>query len=154
MVVELNYLNNLLKPFKSDLSNKPVAAISGFSVDCSLALFIKYLGYKVLAVSDKKAGLVDYGGNGGLDVFALSILKKRGIGFNKISIYKVKNTKPEFLVKLEVDLLIVHGRAVITEENAGDIRARIVLKTSAASITRGAEEIMAEKQVKIISFDP
>lgn len=154
MVVELNYLNNLLKPFKSDLSNKPVAAIHGFTVDSNLAQLIKYLGYKVLAVSDKKAGLVDYGGNGGLDVFALSILKKRRIGFNKISMSKVKNTKPEFLVKLEVDLLIVHGRAVITEENADEIRARIVLKTSGASITRGAEEIMAEKQVKVISFYP
>ncbi len=154
MVVELNYLSNLLKPFKSDLSHRPVAAISGFSVDCNIAQIINYIGYKVLAVSDKNAGLVDYGGNGGLDVYALSILKKRGIGFNKISINKVKNTKPEFLVKLEVDILIVHGRAIINEENAGDVRARIVLKSGAASITKRAEEILAEKQIKIISFNP
>lgn len=152
MVVELNYLSNLLKRYTSYLSDKPIAAISGFDTDYNFAQLIKYLGYRVLAVSDKNAALVDYSGNGGLDVFRLSVLKKQGLSFSDLKLDSVKNTKPDFLVKMEVDILIVQSRAAINEGNADDVRARIVLKAKEASITKRAQQILEEKQIRVITL--
>lgn len=132
--------------------NHFVVALSGFNLSQQFAKYLKTAGFKVIAVSDKTSGLVDYGGNGGLDVSELINFKSEGKDFNEFKKEKVKNTKPEFLIKMEVDVLAIEDKKFLDEENAEDIRAKMVLKMKSGVISRSVQKILKEKQIPIISL--
>jgi glutamate dehydrogenase/leucine dehydrogenase len=142
-------LHDLLK--QTGLVQKPVAAIGGFEEAYEFAKKAKLAGFKVVAVSDKESGLVDYGGNGGLNISKLKVFKKRGKDFRELEIEHVRHTKPEFLMRMEVDVLVPeNSRGVLNESNAGEVRAKVVVATKKGLITREARRILEEKQIPVI----
>ena len=66
---------------------------------------------------------------------------------------KVRRTKPEFLMKMEVDVLVpVNGRGVINKDNASDVRAKVIVQRCRGLITREASKILEEKMIPVIAL--
>ena len=129
----------------------PIAAIGGFDDALEFAQLIKEVGFKLVAVSDKGSGIVDIGGNGGLNVSKLISNKKEGKSFGEMDLEKVRRTKPEFLMRMEVDVLVpINGRGVINKDNAGDVRAKVIVQRCRGLITREASKILEEKMIPVI----
>lgn len=147
-------LENFQKNLKKlGLSERPMVAIGGFEEAWDILRLARKAKFKVIAVADRESGLVDYGGNGGLSVSGLIDFKKSGRGFSEFRTEKVKNTKREFLLKMEVDLLVVDPyEGVLNKENAHDVRAKAVLVVNQISITKDAKRILKEKQIPVLDL--
>lgn len=129
----------------------PIAAIGGFDEALEFAELIKKVGFKLVAVSDQGSGIVDIGGNGGLNVSKLIRQKKKGKSFGEMDLEKVRRTKPEFLMRMEVDVLVpINGRGVINKDNASDVRAKVIVQRCRGLITREASKILEEKMIPVI----
>lgn len=147
----LENLQIILKEIGS--GRAPIAAIGGFDEALEFAQLIKEVGFKLVAVSDKGSGIVDIGGNGGLNVSKLISNKKEGKSFGEMDLEKVRRTKPEFLMKMEVDVLVpVNGRGVINKDNASDVRAKVIVQRCRGLITREASKILEEKMIPVIAL--
>lgn len=147
----LHNLHDLLK--QTGVSQRPVVAVGGFTESQSFAEMAAKAGFKIVAVSDEGSGLVDYGGNGGLNMSKLKTFKKLGISFKELEIENVRHTKPDFLMKMEVDVLVPeNSRGVLNESNANEVRAKVVVATKKGLITREARKILEEKLIPIISI--
>lgn len=138
-------LQNILKSVNA--SKKPIAAVGGFhNGGLKIARTINDFGFKIVAVSDEEAGIVDLGGSKG---FAIN--KLEGKRLSDVDLEKIKKTKPSFLLKMEVDVLVPENiPEVLNEENATDVRAKVVLQMSPRQITKNAEKILEEKQIPVI----
>ena len=137
---------------QSGVTGKPVVAVGGFhNGGLRYILLAKKAGYKIMAVADKSSALIDLGGNGGLNISELINLRKSGSDFSAVNLEKVRKTKPEFLLKMEVDILIPEiFKGVINENNASDIRAKVVIAPEKGLITKNAAKILEEKLIPII----
>lgn len=104
-------------------------------------------GYKVVAVSDSKSGV--YCADG-LDVQKLIQHKEETgsiLGFN----HSCSEITGEELIEVKCDLLIPAAfENTITEENAGKIKAKVVLELANGPVTPGADEILKEKGLTVI----
>lgn len=102
--------------------------------------------FKVVAVSDSKSGIYD---PKGLDIpFALSHKKETGAvaGYDK-----AKEISNEELLALDVDILIPAAlENAITKENAGSIKAEIILELANGPISPDGEEILLKNNKTII----
>lgn len=133
------------------MGRAPIAAIGGFDEALEFAELIKEVGFKLVAVSDQNFGIVDIGGNGGLNVSKLISHKKKGKSFGEIDLEKVRRTKPEFLMRMEVDVLVpINGKGVINKDNASDVRAKVIVQRCRGLITREASKILEEKMIPVI----
>ncbi len=124
------------------------AAIQGYGNAGTFAhkLGVELLGLKVVAVSDSKGG----------------IYKAEGLDYEKVMAHKEKTgsvvgfpgTKAVFneeLLELEVDILFPSAlENVITEVNAGRIRARVSAELANGPTTPEADRILHDKGVYII----
>lgn len=137
---------------QSGVTGKPVVAIGGFhNGGLRYVMLAKKAGYKIMAVSDKSSALIDLGGNGGLNISELIDLRKKGKDFSTLNLDKVRKTRPEFLLKMEVDILIPEiFKGVINENNASDIRAKVVIAPEKGLITKTAAKILEEKLIPVI----
>jgi len=131
---------------KMDLK-KTTCAIQGFGNVGSYAhMFLEEAGVKVVAVSDSKGGA----------------LKKNGIWFNEVAAHKKKTgnvlslpgSEPitnEELLELDVDILVPAAlEDVITDENAGKIRAKLVAEGANGPTAPEADDILFKKGVTLI----
>ena len=131
---------------KMDLK-KTTCAIQGFGNVGSYAhMFLEEAGVKVVAVSDSKGGA----------------LKKNGIWFNEVAAHKKKTgnvlnlpgSEPitnEELLELDVDILVPAAlEDVITDENAGKIRAKLVAEGANGPTSPEADDILFKKGVTLI----
>lgn len=143
-------LQSLLE--KIDLGKKPTIAIQGFgNVGSYFALFAFKAGFKVIAVSDSKTGIVDTAGNGGLDIPKIIELKKAGKSFNEIKIDHTEKIDNQALLELEVDILAPGAlESVINSDNAADVRSNVILELANGPVTAGADKILKEKEVMVI----
>lgn len=143
-------LESLLK--KIDLGKKPSIAIQGFgNVGSYFALFAYEAGFKVVAVSDSKTGIVDTNGNGGLDIPKIIEMKKSGKSFEEIKIDHTEKIDNQALLELEVDILVPAAlEGVINENNALDIRSKVVLELANGPTTKGGDKILEEKEVLVV----
>jgi glutamate dehydrogenase (NAD(P)+) len=104
-------------------------------------------GSRVVAVSDSKGGILNANG---LDLEAVSAHKRDtgsviglGEGCQEIS--------NEELFALDVDVLIPAAlEGVLTQENAGEVRAKIVAELANGPTTPEADQILAERGVFVI----
>jgi len=103
-------------------------------------------GCKVVAVSDSRGGIINEGGLEGEDVFEHK--EKTG------SVVDFPNSEPisnEDLLELDVDILIPAAlENVITDENASNIKARIICELANGPTTPEADEILYNNDVHVI----
>jgi len=110
----------------------------------NMARILSEWGYKIIAVSDSKGGVFDADG---LDVVKLIEHKKEKrtvVGFGS----EISNSD---LLKLECDVLVPAALGgVITKENAGDVKAKVVLELANGPVVPEADEVLFEKEVVIV----
>ena len=103
-------------------------------------------GFKIVALSDSKGGI--YNSNG-LEVRAVEVWKKSQ---GSVAGYpNSRNLTNEELLKLPVDVLAPSAlENVLTEENVGKIRAKIILELANGPTTLEADKIFRRKRVYVV----
>jgi len=121
-------------------------AIQGFgNVGSWSAKFLADWGAKVVAVSDVTAGIYD---SKGLNVDRLKGFHLRHGEIKDAGGERLTNAE---LLGLEVDCLIPAAvENVITAETAGNVRASIVVEGANGPTTAAADDILAEKGIKVV----
>jgi len=106
-------------------------------------------GYKVLAVSDSKTGVYD---ENGLDLAKLVELTKHKQETGSLSGFPdVKEITNAELLELECDLLIPAAfENQITEQNAGNVKAKVILELANGPVTPEADEILFKAGIQVI----
>ncbi len=131
-------------------------AIQGFgNAGSHLARLLHDAGFKVVAVSDSKGGVYD---PAGLDPLHLLKVKEGKGSLNGVycdgSVCYGKEHEEvsnEELLGLDVDVLVPAAlENVITRENAGRVKAKLVLEVANGPTTPEAEEVLHEKGVLVI----
>ena len=130
-----------------DDKSKQRVAIQGFgNVGFYAAKYIHQAGHKIVAVSDSKEGI--YVGDG-IDPIVANNLKESG---KKLSEYPGATviTNEELLVS-DCDILVPAALDnQIREDNAKDIKAKIILELANGPITPEADEILKNKGVMVV----
>lgn len=137
---------------KLGLKKPLTVAIQGFgNVGYNVAKFLYKKGYKIIAITDSKAGI--YSKNG-LNPEMMIIWKKEKGSFDDYKIsksnseYKIKN---EEIFNLEVDVLIPAAiENVITGNNANNIKSKIILEMANNPLTEEAEKILDSRGILIV----
>ena len=102
-------------------------------------------GAKIAAITDSGGGTMR---REGIDVQELKKYKKE---HGSVDGYGGKHLSNRELLGLDVDLLIPASiGGVITKENVGDIKAKLIVEGANAPITKEADEILAKKGVTIV----
>lgn len=131
-------------------------AIQGFgNVGYYIAYFLDKAGMKVVAVSDSKEGI--YVKDGLNPEMTLSCKQKKGylsgcycVG-SVCDLQKGRKITNEELLELDVDVLVPAAlENVITEKNAEQIKAAIILEMANGPITDDADAILAKKKTVVI----
>ena len=137
---EAAYINDI------DLSKAKVA-IQGYGNAGQFAhsLVEEMFGSKVIAISDSKGGILNKSG--------LEAKKSTNTKLEKGSVIKIDGDKisNEELLELDVDVLIPAAlENVITEKNAGKIKARIIVELANGPTTPEADKILHDKGCYVI----
>ena len=129
-------------PFKN-----ATIAIQGYgNVGYNAARILHEWGAKIIAVSDSKGGIINRDGLNPMKVFEHK--KKTG---SVINFDKAENISNKELLELDVDFLIPAAiERQITEENADNIKAKVVVEAANGPTTSKADKILSEKGVKVI----
>ena len=129
-----------------DLS-KATCAVQGFgNAGSNAARLISELGTKVVAVSDSQGGIF---GSKGLDIDAV-IQHKKETG-SVIGFAGAEDISNEELLIIDCDVLIPAAlENVLTENNAADVKAKIIAEAANGPTTPEADKILEEKNVFII----
>lgn len=135
---------------------KLTAAVQGFgNVGYNVAKFLDRAGFKVIAVSDSKGGiLVPDGVNPEL---TLECKKKNGYlagcycSGSVCDLTKGKQISNEALLELPVDVLVPAAlESVITKENAPRIKAKVVLEMANGPTTPEADTLLYKKGIPVV----
>jgi len=142
-------INFAAKALGMELGPKTRAAIHGFGkVAIPAAFDLIDQKVKVVAISDVSCGLYN---PEGLDIKALvEWVKKNKVlkGFPENGVKEISN---EELLALDVDILIPAAiDGVITQDNAKNIKAKIVAEGANAPTTKEAVEILTNRNIFII----
>ena len=121
--------------------------IQGFGkVGWNAARILYDHGAKVIGVSDSKGGIMSQEGLNPYKVYEHKAKTGSVINFPG-----VKTITNEELLELECDVLIPAAiENTITKENAGNIKARIIVEGANGPTTPQADKILMEKGVKIV----
>jgi len=122
-------------------------AVQGFgAVGRHAARFLAGRGAKLVAASDSKGTLAD---RRGLDVAALARLKEQGRGVCDYP--QGEKLDRDAVIGIECDIWIPAARPdVVSEANAGRLRARLVLQGANIPFTPGAEKALAGRGVTVV----
>jgi len=131
---------------KIGLKDKKVA-IQGFgNAGMNMAQLLAEKGYLIVAVSDSKGGIYDLRG--------LNIKEVIAVKESKGSVAEYKNAQKisnEELLESECSILIPSALSgVITEKNAGKIKAKIILELANGPTTPEADEMLFAKKVLVL----
>ena len=126
---------------------KTSVAVQGFgNVGMHIARILHEWGYKVIAVSDSKSGIYNPKGLNIKEVIAHK--EKTG----RLAKFKgAKEISNEELLELKTDVLVPAAlEDQITKENAGKIKAKLILEMANRPITPEADEILLDKHIFIV----
>lgn len=128
-----------------ELSDATIAVQGLGNVGSWACTFLAEKGAKIVAVTDMGGGTVN---REGIDVGELKkYYKERG----SVDGYGGKHLSNRELFGLDVDLLIPAAvGGVITKENAGDVKAKLIVEGANAPVTKEADEILAQKGVTLL----
>lgn len=122
-------------------------AVQGFgTVGSNLSQLLHQEGFKVVAVSDVRGGIF---AADGIDCEKLSAyVQETGSVSNFPGTTPVLNND---LLELDVDVLVPAAvESAITEENANNIRAKLIIEAANGPVTTGAEKMLQEKGIPIV----
>lgn len=131
---------------KIDLQEKKVA-IQGFgNAGMNMAKLLAERGYTIIAVSDSKGGI--YNANG-LDIDeVIDVKEKKGAVSDYAKGIKISNQE---LLESACSILIPSAlNRVITDKNAKNIKAKIVLELANGPTTPEADEILSTRKVLVL----
>ena len=122
-------------------------AIQGYgNAGHNMAILLNELGFKIVAASDSKGGIYAKNGFDPVEVFAHK--EKTG------SVAGFEGTEPitnESLLEVECDILVPAAlENQITQENAGNIKAKIIAELANGPTTPEADEILHQNNIFII----
>jgi glutamate dehydrogenase/glutamate dehydrogenase (NAD(P)+) len=139
-------LKEALKLLNMDKSQGNVA-IQGFgNAGANLARILHEDGYKVIAVSDSKGGILN---KKGLPIG--EVLKHKKETGSVIGFPGAKDITNEELLALECKVLIPAALSdQITKENADNVKAKVILELANAPITVEADDILFKKGITVI----
>ena len=127
---------------------RATAAIQGFgNVGLHSALFLHEKGVKVVAVSDVSEAFYNPNGINIPELILYYNLNNKTIkGYpNSVAI------KHEDLLLLDVDVLIPAAKEdVITQKNAGDVQARIIVEGANGPVSSDADQILHDKNILVV----
>ena len=126
--------------------------VQGFgNVGMNVAKFLHMDGCRIVGVTDMTGGIFD---RKGIDIPSLTFHSEKtgGIrGFSGREIVTNMNEANRRLLSTESDVLIPAAlENQITESNARDVRAKIIVEGANGPVTRGADEILREKEVCVV----
>jgi glutamate dehydrogenase (NAD(P)+) len=129
------------------LGEKCKVVVQGFgNVGNNAAQIFTEHGHTVVAISDSKGGIYN---ENGLDIKKLTEYKKTTgtlTGFENS-----KSITNEELLELECDLLVPAAfENVITDQNAGNVKAKVIMELANGPITPEADEILFGKGIQVI----
>lgn len=145
---------------KMGLKKPLTVAIQGFgNVGSHLAGLLSKNGYRIIALSDSKGGIVDRSGLG-FSIELVQVCKlERGLIADCYCVGSVcdlsKNQKGEIaneeLLELPIDILIPAAMEnVITSENASRVKAKIVFEMANGPISPEADKILDQKKIPVV----
>ncbi len=142
-------LEKAVKMLRLD-SKKTTVAIQGFgNAGSFMAKILSALGYNVVAVSDSRGGVTISAKQSCLDIKKIIKFKKETgsvVGFPE-----AKTITNEQLLKLDVDVLVPAAlENVITEENAGQIKAKLIIELANGPVTPEADVKLEKKGIVVI----
>ncbi len=123
-------------------------AVQGFgNVGRYIAQFLQEKGCKIVALTDSKGGM--YISNGIESVEQVEQYKKEN---SSLTGFKgARDIASDEVLSLDVDILVPAAlENVITEENAEQIKAKIILEMANGPLTMEADEIFEKKQIPVI----
>lgn len=132
---------------KYSLPEKCAVVVQGFgNVGGNAAEIFAQHGHKIIAISDSKNGVVN---DAGLDIKALAEHKKKnGMLEGFPGSRRVSN---EELLELPCDVLIPAAlENQITEKNAKNIKAKLILELANGPITPEADEILFKNKIPVV----
>jgi glutamate dehydrogenase/leucine dehydrogenase len=121
-------------------------AVQGFgNVGSWACTFMAANGAKIVAVTDVGGGTIH---RDGIDV---EELKKYSREHGSVDGYGGRHLSNRELFGLDVDILIPAAiGGVINKENAGDVRAKLIVEGANAPVTKEADEILAQKGITLV----
>ena len=135
-----------LRKFGMDRESTRVI-VQGFgNVGSNAAKLMSDAGYKIIGIAEYDGGL--FHGNG-IDIARL--LEPRDRNKNIVGFSGAEAADPRELMLMDCDILIPAATEnVITSQNAGRIRAKIICEGANGPTTAAADEILADKKVFVI----
>jgi glutamate dehydrogenase/leucine dehydrogenase len=129
------------------LPEKCEVVVQGFgNVGLNAAQIFIENGHKIIAISDSKGGV--YNPNG-LDMTKLIEYKKTNGSLSNFP--ESKNVTNEELLEIKCDLLVPAAfENQITDKNAGNIKAKVILELANGPTTPDADEILFAKGIPVI----
>ena len=149
-------INELVKDLKKDKRGLRVAIQGYGNAGYNLAKLLDKDGYKVVALSDSKGGVVAEKGSFDPDSILTAKRKSGYIDgmYCKGSVcddIKHRHITNQELLELDVDILVPAAlENQITKENASNIRAGIVVEVANGPVSPEADEILDKKGVIVV----
>jgi len=132
---------------KNKKPNEIEIIVQGFgNVGRYIAEMLYDSGYKIIAVSDSKGGIYN---EKGLNIKELIIHKNNSKSI--INFKDSKNISNKEILELKTNVLILAAlENQITQENANEVKAEVILELANGPINFEADEILDEKGVEVI----
>ncbi len=132
------------------LGMKPASttvAVQGFgNVGFNAAVFFHNAGYKVVALSDSNGAVYD---KSGLD--PSSVMKSKAEKGSVSDSGKGKRITNDELLGLDVDVLVPAALSgQVTEKNAGNVKAKLVVELANGPVNSDADRILNEKGITVV----
>ncbi len=143
---------------KLKLKKGATIAVQGFgNVGYYIAEKLHDLGYKIVALSDSKGGILDIRGKGMDPRNVLHSKQEKGVidgCYCKGSVCDCENYKQitnEQLLQLKVDILIPAAlENVITGKNVGKIKAKAIVEMANGPLTPEADEKLFRRKIPVV----
>jgi len=144
-------LNELVKKLKQKNNNLGIAIQGLGNVGYYFAELAHEQGYPIVALSDSKGAIVveDLEGEGKLD--PKEVMKYKEKTGSVIGFPGTKTITNEELLELNAEILVPAAlENVITKENAGKIKAKVVIEMANGPTTPEADEILAKNNIIVV----
>jgi glutamate dehydrogenase/leucine dehydrogenase len=130
-----------------DLDKNSTVAIQGFgNAGSHLARLLEKAGYKIVAVEDSRGAICNYSG-----ISVSDLMKHKKTTGSVIGYQGAQDLGHEHSFDQDVDILIPAAlEGSITKDNAGAIKAKMIVELANGPITPEADEILNQKNILIV----